>query len=41
MGLVVCVVLYNFAAEEEDEVAIYKGELLDVAYKVGGWLQVR
>jgi hypothetical protein len=34
------VVLYDFAAEEEDEVAIVKGESLDVAYEVGGWLQV-
>jgi hypothetical protein len=35
------VVLYDFAAEEEDEVAIVQGESLDVAYEVGGWLQVR
>jgi hypothetical protein len=35
------VVLYDFAAEEADEVAIAKGESLDVAYEVGGWLQVR
>jgi hypothetical protein len=34
------VVLYDFNAEEEDEVAIVKGESLDVAYEVGGWLQV-
>jgi hypothetical protein len=35
------VVLYDFNAEEEDEVAIVKGEALEVAYEVGGWLQVR
>jgi hypothetical protein len=35
------VVLFDFAAEEEDEVAIVKGESLDVAYEAGGWLQVR
>uniref|UniRef100_A0A383W189 SH3 domain-containing protein n=1 Tax=Tetradesmus obliquus TaxID=3088 RepID=A0A383W189_TETOB len=33
-------VLYDFAAEEEDEVAVVKGESLEVAYEVGGWLQV-
>lgn len=35
------VVLYEFTPEEEDEVAIFKGEALDVEYEVGGWLQVR
>lgn len=34
------VVLYDFSPEEEDEVAVTKGEALDVAYEVGGWLQV-
>ncbi|KAF6252279.1 hypothetical protein COO60DRAFT_1704362 [Scenedesmus sp. NREL 46B-D3] len=34
------VALYDFNAEEDDEVAIAKGEALDVAYEVGGWLQV-
>ncbi|WIA41108.1 hypothetical protein OEZ86_004737 [Tetradesmus obliquus] len=33
-------VLYDFAAEEEDEVAVVRGESLEVAYEVGGWLQV-
>jgi hypothetical protein len=33
--------LLGCAAEEEDEVATVKGESLDVAYEVGGWLQVR
>eukprot|EP00775_Hariotina_reticulata_P009315 gene9315-9480_t len=34
------VVLFDFKPEEEDEVAVYKGESLDVDYEVGGWLQV-
>jgi hypothetical protein len=34
------VVLFDFTPEEEDEVAVYKGESLDVDYEVGGWLQV-
>lgn len=32
--------LFDFKPEEEDEVAVYKGESLDVDYEVGGWLQV-
>lgn len=35
------VALYDFSPEEEDEVAINKGETVDVEYEVGGWLQVR
>lgn len=34
------VALYDFSPEEEDEVAISKGETVDVEYEVGGWLQV-
>jgi hypothetical protein len=38
---VVCVVLYDFAAEERFEVAHFKEVSLDVAHEVGGWLHVR
>ncbi|KIY92965.1 hypothetical protein MNEG_14998 [Monoraphidium neglectum] len=33
-------VLYDFEAQEEDEVAVAKGEAVEVVYEVGGWLQV-
>ena len=34
-------VLYDFTPEEEDEVAVMKGDKVDIEYEVGGWLQVR
>jgi hypothetical protein len=33
-------VLYDFNPEEEDEVAVSKGEAVDIEYEVGGWIQV-
>lgn len=33
-------VLYDFNPEEEDEVAVSKGETVEVEYEVGGWVQV-
>lgn len=34
-------VLHDFTPEEEDEVAVSKGETVEVEYEVGGWIQVR
>lgn len=33
-------VLYDFSPEEEDEVAVSKGEAVEIEYEVGGWIQV-
>lgn len=33
-------VLYDFAPEEEDEVAVSTGEAVEIEYEVGGWIQV-
>lgn len=33
-------VLYDFAPEEEDEVAVIRGEAVEIEYEVGGWIQV-
>lgn len=35
------VVLYDFNAEEDDEVSVRKAERVDIDYEVAGWLQVR
>ncbi|GBF93132.1 hypothetical protein Rsub_05861 [Raphidocelis subcapitata] len=33
-------VLYDFDPQEEDEVAVAKGQHVEVVYEVGGWIQV-
>lgn len=33
-------VIYDFEPQEEDEVAVTKGQQVEVVYEVGGWLQV-
>jgi len=33
-------VIYDFDPQEEDEVAVAKGQQVEVVYEVGGWLQV-
>jgi hypothetical protein len=35
------VVLYDFVAEEEDELSVAKGEGVQVEYQMGEWYQVR
>lgn len=33
-------VLYDFSPEEADEVAVTKGDQVEVEYEMGGWLHV-